>query len=669
MPRAGQRRTAGHRNPMPTLVVATDGAYRPLSEVTPWQSRIPNFASPRSPAAVFIRPRWCPTSAPRRRFPNGAISCKALDLIGLSLPYSLVIDHSILVQGFEARNFQTKGDLSFDGGLIFGEFRVVRSRINGSIFAEKALIQKLQVLDSEISRSLILRESTFLEPAIFDTVTLSGELSVRDSEFPYFLLQFSKVGGVLDLTGSQARCSYQLRKNEIGDLVAIGAGFGKSSPSAIQATNQKPAFEWNRPKHGPFAAAVFNRDIPQPESATRLGNKKSPMSVKDALEDMSCDYGYIASPSAFVVSDTNVKQRLCIQSFQWLTTSDEKEKSVLALNGITVGATALIDLMQGAGRAAAGVTGTRQLQILGLQTHSLIFNFGTNSSLSSFNRLYLNDLQFQQIYSSGRGKTLECGYYPNFSQPSGRKGSDGLDNLTEPLPLPEVDEVMSWLSTNELRTTQPFAAFVEVLQKNGEDTAAKRLRIARANTELTGKVDRLFRAAPTNVGPMPATTVFTSILDAISRFMTFVTDLVAVFFGCVLWLLADNGYRPEKVGWFVVGIILFSGLYFWFFIRVIAIQPEGKNKLLPVGVMFLFDRLLPAYHIREDHYKIARYMKWVTRTQDVTKEFHYFKVRFRVVEADAKSTERTEKLLGFIKFLGLVLAIFLVAALNALVNH
>ena len=26
----------------PTMVVATDSAYRPLSEITPWQSRIPN---------------------------------------------------------------------------------------------------------------------------------------------------------------------------------------------------------------------------------------------------------------------------------------------------------------------------------------------------------------------------------------------------------------------------------------------------------------------------------------------------------------------------------------------------------------------------------------------------------------------------------------------------
>src|SRR4029450_10640626 len=26
----------------PTMVVATDSAYRPLSQVTPWQSRIPN---------------------------------------------------------------------------------------------------------------------------------------------------------------------------------------------------------------------------------------------------------------------------------------------------------------------------------------------------------------------------------------------------------------------------------------------------------------------------------------------------------------------------------------------------------------------------------------------------------------------------------------------------
>jgi hypothetical protein len=174
---------------------------------------------------------------------NGAIFCEKLDLVGLNLPYSLVIDHSIFVKGIEARNFQTKGDLSLDGGLVFGALMVMRSRIGGTIFGDGALIQKAEILDSEVHGSLLLRESVLLEPAIFDTVTIAGELSLRQSDFPYFLLQFSKVGGVLDLSGSQARCAYQLKKNEIGDLVAVDAGFGSSSPPHVQGNNQDSQFD------------------------------------------------------------------------------------------------------------------------------------------------------------------------------------------------------------------------------------------------------------------------------------------------------------------------------------------------------------------------------------------------------------------------------------------
>ncbi len=51
----------------PTLVVATDSAYRPLSHIVPWQSRIPNSRLAASPAAASTRPPSRPTSAPKRR--------------------------------------------------------------------------------------------------------------------------------------------------------------------------------------------------------------------------------------------------------------------------------------------------------------------------------------------------------------------------------------------------------------------------------------------------------------------------------------------------------------------------------------------------------------------------------------------------------------------------
>src|SRR2546429_286348 len=51
----------------PTLVVATDSAYRPLSQVTPWQSRIPNSRLVTIPGGGFhpaaVTPDLCAETA------------------------------------------------------------------------------------------------------------------------------------------------------------------------------------------------------------------------------------------------------------------------------------------------------------------------------------------------------------------------------------------------------------------------------------------------------------------------------------------------------------------------------------------------------------------------------------------------------------------------------
>jgi hypothetical protein len=115
--------------------------------------------------------------------------------------------------------------------------------------------------------------------------------------------------------------------------------------------------------------------------------------------------------------------------------------------------------------------------------------------------------------------------------------------------------------------------------------------------------------------------------------------------------------------------MILSFLYFWFWIRIIAIKPEKKPTPLPIGLTFLFDRLLPAYQIRADHYNIESYLKRVKKSYPHGEDFRYMKMTFRVTKADPKTVQRAERALDVIKFVGLVLAVFLVAALNSLVNR
>lgn len=73
----------------------------------------------------------------------GAIFCERMNLIGLKLPSSLVIEKSVLKEGIEIQNLQIDGDLAFDDDLILEEFRINRSHMKGSLFADGSSVQKL----------------------------------------------------------------------------------------------------------------------------------------------------------------------------------------------------------------------------------------------------------------------------------------------------------------------------------------------------------------------------------------------------------------------------------------------------------------------------------------------------------------------------------------------
>src|SRR5260370_15193313 len=93
-----------------------------------------------------------------------------------------MIGKFIFAQGIQARSFRTHGDLSLDKSLVFDELWLASSHIGGTIFASDSLINKLRLLDAEVQGSLLFRRTMFLEPAILDTVPLSGELSMRECE-------------------------------------------------------------------------------------------------------------------------------------------------------------------------------------------------------------------------------------------------------------------------------------------------------------------------------------------------------------------------------------------------------------------------------------------------------------------------------------------------------
>jgi hypothetical protein len=578
----------------------------------------------------------------------GAAFCETLDLAGLDLSYSLVIDRSLFLKGFEVRNFHTAGDLSFDGSLALDALQIMRSRIDGTVFGNDAIIKQLRILDSQVKGSLIFRGSIIPELAIFDTVSLSGELSLRGTAVSYLLVQYSTVSGVLDLTDSQARCAYVIRKSDIEDFVAVGAGFGTTSGEAGEGDTTS-LYHWLRPNINPDSIL--------------------------ATENRECRYWPISLAGNFLVSDTRVRASVCFRSFHWLVSSDGGDpSSYVALNDVTINGTSFIDLTP-ANSTTVGVNAEwRKFEAIGIKTSSLIFDFVAGAQLSEMS---VAGLTFEHAYTA---PAVTCAYDPKYFEPPSSKTQFQLGNVPDArsqfMRLPRVSEIMSWLDKNCLQTTQPLSAFIDAAKRAGDVAEATQLQIARESKELALRRQRLFgiKSDSSCKGGIAGTTAISvSPFGTAVSVVNYMNELMAVLFGLFLWLLADYGYRPQKVGWFVAATLVAAAGYFWLRLRVVGFMPVNTTAVRPIGMAFLFDRLLPAYNIREEHYKVESYYKLAFRLAK-TKSPHLKHLKFLwfkipVVKAEERDSQKVEKLLVVVKVIGIILAIFLVAAIQALVNH
>jgi hypothetical protein len=124
----------------------------------------------------------------------------------------------------------------------YSRSRLISWQIKGSFFGLDALMQQLRLLDSKISGPVGLENAILLNTQL-DGTDISGELAVRIRHY-LFSVKFSKVGSALDLSGSEARCAYHLKKNEIGELIAVQYGFGSVTGSSTQSL----IYDWHRKK-------------------------------------------------------------------------------------------------------------------------------------------------------------------------------------------------------------------------------------------------------------------------------------------------------------------------------------------------------------------------------------------------------------------------------------
>jgi hypothetical protein len=535
----------------------------------------------------------------------GAIFCKELALVGLQLPSSLVLDKSVFNDGIEIRNLRTKGDLSVDGSLVFKQLRIIRSNIEGSLFGDKAFIQNLSVSNSKIDSSASLRESILFQSTQFDDATITRELTVRGSILSYFIAQFSHIGGLLDLSHTAARCAYHINKSEIGFLVAKRAGFGTAVPPPAESDNKMPRYDW-RHDFRDFREAV--KRILSSAEVHKL------VSEPDSCQN-EFKHTYIAEFSLF---DSAIKSSLCLSEFDWLAPypgpyalkeffkpEADTHKflgTVIAIDGNRIGNNFIIDLWSTDRRIQNPIHDKvskrlHKFEAIGVEAGALVIDF-KDSSRNYF--IAIDGLKFDRVQNAHA--TCEYGGSESEVAPilEERKHTI-ISDFTEQLELPTVGDVLKWLDLNESGSTQPYTAFATAFEAAGLDST--RIKVARANREVCDRAAHWLspaligrpcpdavRRAQTDAKPAsspaqdandgPASSSSTSgwseLAGEIDRSTAMLSDFSLFMFRAGLWLLADHGYRPGKVLWWVTFALAVFWLIFMVGLRIVAFSTKSK---------------------------------------------------------------------------------------------
>lgn len=411
----------------------------------------------------------------------------------------------------------------------------------------------------------------------------------------------------------------------------------------------------------------------------------------------------------FSVLNTTVENFLQLTSFFWLVPKTNLPNaahptSILSLNGTKVKGDLIIDLWDDLpakagpqqGRAESRPVTTRtmergdadfeavskkhRLEAIGLTATALVLDFSDNGRPYF---TYIDGLKFDRLRNA-------------------KVCPDECDTRTG---LPSTDDALHWLDKNAAPSSQPFFVFVAAFEQAG--TSATSLRVKQKTVDLCEKTARWieliapwcpgqrfssdFLADPNDASPtrsqQKGDISVGEIFSGVGQIFSGAGEIVTLAFQWTLLGLADHGLRPGKVVWSVGIALLLFLLWFWFILGIVGFEPRSKDKeaavaqpplLWPITLLLLFDRLIPAYRIRDEHYAIARVYRKATPDEiqagprapgDPPYPMRYLGKTYSVWPMGDAELRQAEKWLVVLRVIGVVFTVFLLAAINTIVSR
>jgi hypothetical protein len=624
----------------------------------------------------------------------------ALDLAGLDLSYSLIIDRSVVNGTIDARNLRVKGDFSFDNTVILDTLRLNRARVDGSVYGGNSFLKRLRVTDTQIAGSWNQADGVIFSDARFAGVKISDGVDMSNSAFSGFRLETGHVDGTLNLDHTQARCAYDIKASAVGYLTADHAGFGKMQ------TEAGAVYPWWDPDF--FTGQHVMHMLSSSRDIKKIFDKEKDNNLAKTHQQAGvplpgCEKISQNQDLKFNVSDSSVEAVFCITSFSWISPKwnlpdGNHPLSVVALNNTKINGDLIVNLWGDARTEVATLAPNRsefdrvsqkhKFEAIGLTAHAFIFAF---SDAQKPYITYLDGLKFDRIRKMGKPS---CEHSPAADQQDvPRSPSGSADDLMPPT----EDEVLRWLDKNDAPSSQPFKAFADGFDQAGDSTTD--LRVGKMTFDLCARTGlrgvklqgaKLCSARGFDwlkVLNWPAALNIAQPIDwnsekcekcTIGDMINSVVDTARIGFQLFLYVVADHGLRPERVVIPIVIVLLIFWILFWKVWRIVGFESNLKHRagfpppgqaIQPIGILFLFDHLIPLYHIREEHYSIGRVFR-KARLGETAGEYRmdYHGRTIALQRLGDRELRKVEKWLVSLRIIGAVLSVFLLAAIHSLTS-
>src|SRR5262245_21597921 len=385
----------------------------------------------------------------------GAVFCgdpnaAGLDLAGLDLTYSLVIDRSVVNGFLDARNLRIKGDFSFENAVILDSLRLNRARVEGSVYGNKSFIDRLLINDTQINGTWWHREAVVFSDAAIVRANISGDLNLEQSAFSRLWIQSNSIDGALALDDSEARCAYHINASTFGFLDAKRVGFGTMRTAQPAGQAAIDYAWWNRAVSG--TPARYTKRMIESPAIKRIADAglvkitREPQQTNRTLV-RGCEDTSNSQQVEFSVLNTTVENSFQLTSFFWLVPKENlpdgaHPTSIVTLNGTKVKGDLVIDLWDDPPAKAGtqrgqlesgpitartmerghadfeGVSKKHKLEAVGLIATTLALDFSDNGRPYY---TYIDGLEFARIVNAKRCKD-EC---------EASSGSPSLDDVLD----------------------------------------------------------------------------------------------------------------------------------------------------------------------------------------------------------------------------------------------